>query len=200
MSWPLVALTSDLLRPTAWPVYKNTGESATENKQVLKEPMPRWRPNAEAALTSGTPVAAAVQLPAGLVISGVVWLVSAAEATPANRTHLWATLLNSAGKVLAKSADYTSSTNTAMGTNTRRGLLFEATYEVTETGVFYVMVNETMSSTAPMKVECAALAGGMVGAPPVLCGTGPAGQTTPPEIGATLAVTEGANYPYLALV
>jgi hypothetical protein len=87
-----------------------------------------------------------------------------------------------------------------MSGGSRRGLLLSSMYETTEPKVLYAMVNETMSSTSPMKIAGAAVTTGVGEAPPVLYATGPAGQTTPPEAEATLALTAAANAPYLALV
>jgi hypothetical protein len=193
---------SGLLLPTSWPSYKEPGAATQENKPVLAEPaiFLGRRASSELALVSGTPMVCAHEVPAGLLISGIVWFVNAAEGTPANRTHLWAALLNSAGKVLAKTADFTSSTNTSMSGGSARGLQLSATYETTETMLLYAMVSETMSSTAPIKIGGTTVTTGMSAMTPVLYATGPSGQTTPPEVEATLALTAAANAPYLALV
>jgi hypothetical protein len=195
-----VSGSSGLLLPTSWPSYKEPGAATQENKPVLVEPFPRWRVSSELALTSGIPMVSALEVPAGLVISGIVFFVGTAEGTPANRTHLWVTLLNSAGKVLGRSADFTSSTNTALSGGSRRGLLLEATYEPPEPMLLYTMICETMSSTAPIKIAGATGTTGVFEAAPILYATGPGAQTTPPAVEATLALAAATNAPYLALV
>ncbi len=191
---------SKLLFPSSWPAYKEPGTATQESKPVVAEAYPRWRVQAELALASGTPMVCAIAVPAHVVISGIVWFVNAAEGTPVNRTHLWVALLNSAGKVLRASADFTSSANTSMSGGSRRGLLLASTYETTEPMLLYAMVCETMSSTAPIKIAGTTVTTGVTEAPPVLYATGPAGQTVPPTIGETLALTAAANAPYLAFV
>lgn len=186
--------------PTSWPVYKGTGSSEQENKPVVAEPFPRWRVQAEIALVSGTPIACAITVPAHVTISGIVWFINTAEGTPANRTHLWGELLSSAGLVLRKTEDYTSSTNSPMTGGTRRGLLFTSSFETIEPTLLYAVINETMSSTSPIKIAGTTGTTGVFEAPPILYATGTVGQTTPPETGTSLTLTAAGNAPYLALI
>jgi hypothetical protein len=191
---------SKLLLPSAWPVYLGTGASTTENKPVKAETFPRHEANTTLTLTSGTPVICAIPVPAKTVIAGAVWGIKTVEGTAANRTHLWAVLLDSSGKVLRHSADYTSSTNSPMASGTRRGVLFTETYETGEATTLYVALCEVMSSTNPMTLAQKSGETVLTEAAPMTVATGPAGQTTPPEVGATLAFTGTANEPWVGLV
>lgn len=191
---------SKLLLPSAWSVFKGTGSSEQESKAVLGEPSIGRRVSSELALTSGIPIACAISVPAHTLISGMVWFVNVVEGTPANRTHLWGSLLNSSGVVLRSSGDYTSSTNSPMTGGSRRGILFTSTYETTEPVLLYLMLCEVMSSTSPIKIAGTTITTGVIEATPILYATGPGAQTTPPAAETTLALTAATNAPYLALV
>lgn len=189
------------LYPTAWPIYKGTTNSETENKPVVAEPFPRSVINTNLALTSGTPLGCLLTVPPHQVITGVALGVKTTEATPANRTHLWAVLTDASGKVLRRTPDYTSSTNNPLNSNTRRGLLFETAYEAgPEWTNLYVLICEVMSSTAAAAIAIKTTEAMTLEGAPVLSVTGPVSQTTAPTLETVWTLTPTFNMPWLALV
>lgn len=193
---------SKFLLPNAVPVYKEVGGGSTENKASIAESFARSQATNTLAITSGTPILAAISAPPKKVISAIGFYVSALEGTPANRTHLWVALLNSSFEVLRKGLDYTSSTNTPLVAARIRGLKLESTYESGAEGeLLYALLCEVMSSTAAISI---AVREGIQGIDsenaPFLSGLGNAGQTTPGALPSPVTVGGNNKVPYMVLL
>jgi hypothetical protein len=190
-----------VLLPSAWPIYLKNNEGATENRAVVAEPYPRYVANTGILLTSGTPIGCAIPVPPKTRITGFACGVKTVEGTAANRTHLWGVLLDSAGKVLRRTQDYTSASTNPMNSSTRRGFSFTEAYETGESPVvLYVLLCEVMSNTNPVTLICKSGEQALTEGAPNLMVIGPAGQTGPPEVGATLALSGTFNEPWFGLV
>jgi hypothetical protein len=83
--------------------------------------------------------------------------------------------------------------------STRRGVLLTETYETGAATILYAAVCEVMSSTACMAIPQKSNEQVATEGAPILSATGTVGQTTPPELGATLELKGSAQGPYLAL-
>jgi hypothetical protein len=196
-----------LLKLTKAKVYKNTTETATEEKPVLAESQSRNSVTTTFALASGTPVFSAIEVPAKTLISALGFYVATLEETPANRTHLWVALLNSKLELVLKSLDYTSSANTPLfAAAPPRALKFTATHESgSEAEVYYGLLCEVMSSTKPIVVGATSAVQGLSssaeGREPYLSGLGETGRTTPESLAATVVPSGGASArPYMVLL
>jgi hypothetical protein len=187
--------------PTAIKTYKEPSSSEIETRAVLAESSPRAGFGGQTVtLTSGTPVFVAIPVKAGQVIAGLAFAVSAAEGTPAERQHLWIALLNSKFEKLKVSADYTSNVNTSLTAGSIRALKFASSYEVPESGVLYGMVCEVMKATNPITLVQRESNSFVMAAAPMICGKGPAGQTTPEALPEKVTTTESGQAPWLAFV
>jgi hypothetical protein len=190
---------SKLLLPSEVLMYKEPGTGITETKAAIAESFIRSQATNTLVLTSGTPVFAAIPVPAGKVISGIGVAVTATEGTPANRTHLWGAILNTASTVLKRTVDFTSSVNTVMNTGHVRGLKLESTYETTEASIIVAAICEVMSSTNPITIgtrEGMAVPSEV----PLLGGTLNAGQTTPGGLPSPATPTATVKVPYMVLL
>ncbi len=189
-----------LLIPSAVHVYKNPSEAATEEKKAKVHSGPRELFNTTTlVLTSGTPLIGLEEVPPFTVISWIGVYTVAVEKTPANRTHLFVALLNEAGEVLEKSLDYTSAANTPMSALVLRAIYLTTPYE---TGASWTrlrpLICETVSAEAALTIASREN-NALLEEPPVLCGTGNAGQTTPAELPGTLTITPTIKRPYFVL-
>lgn len=176
-----------------------------EGRLVLAESFSRLTIQQNYQLVSGTPVVAAVEVPAKTKYKGVGFFVWKLEGTPANRTHLWVAVLNSAREKLHFSEDFTESAHTSFTENGIKAISLGAEYESGSSAeLLYLVLCEVMSSTEPIQVAAAANTGrgaALAGAEPWLAFLGPTGQTTGAGLEATVgksATTE--KTPYLVLV
>jgi hypothetical protein len=190
----------NLLLPSEVKTFIEPGASTSEERAAVAQSIARTVPTGSLLTpASGIPVLAAVAVPPKKVIRGIGFFVGALEGTPANRTHLWVALLNAKREVLARSADFTSSTNTAFSINKIMALKLESSYETGPAGeLLYLMWCEVMSSTVALSIGFRELSNALL-TPPVLCGTG-AAATTPPALAATITLTAGFKYPYLVAI
>lgn len=143
-----------------------------------------------AAYTTGGQVAAnALVLPAGLQVNNVAVLTGGTGAT--GPTHFWTGLTDANLNVLAVSSDQGSG---AIAGSTVFKLAMSSPYVIPTTGLYYVVASVSASTTAPTAAG-AALAGGVAGMAPIMCGSAGT-QATPPTVGTQLnsgAVTQNGN-------
>ena len=170
---------------------------------MLAESRPRLHVNTTLLLSSGIPIGVSIEAPAKTVIRGLAWATEAEEGTAANRTHLWVALLNSKLEVVARSADFTSNTNTQLtGGVTPHGLPFEASYETgASPEMLYGVLCEVMSSTNPITIAVSnTTRTGLAERAPRLTFLGETGRTTPASLASTVVPSAGtANQAYMAL-
>ena len=185
--------------PTKANVFKGTGAATTEEREAIAESMSRQIVANSLVLTSGTPVAAMIEVNAKKKCNGVLYSVTAAEGTPANRTHFWVALLNEKLEKIAQSADYTSATNTPAAAGTIRGLLFEAAYETAVQERLYAVICEVMSSSAAVTIATREGTATLSAEPPALAGALNAGQTTPGALPSPATLTGNGKNPWLAI-
>ena len=127
---------------------------------------------------------AAIVLPQNETVSNITLQVGGSAFTLADVSHGWYALCNSSRVVLAVSADQTSgnwgSTFTAVT------LPMAAPVTLTYTGLYYIALCITFTSTSGEFPALPATLGNITNNAPILQGTSSAGQTTPPAAGATL--------------
>lgn len=140
-----------------------------------------------AALTSGTVYVNALPIDAGAIIRNISLFPTTAEATG---THAWAGIANSAGTVLAVSADNTGAAYfgpvaTAVATPLAAPLV--APYS----GLYYAFVCVVATTTPVFAAAPALTHANIPGIAPVLCGSTLTGQTTPVAVGSALGAITG---------
>lgn len=142
-------------------------------------------------LTSGTPVETAIWLPANAVLTKCAYFHGTTVGV--SLTHRWMWLRGYEGKVMAVTNDTTSTAPTASALN---AFTFSASTRIPYSGIYYLGVCAVFSGTAPVLAGFASISA-LNSVPPILAGTGPTGQTTPPAVAALLAQTVGgANFAY----
>lgn len=182
--------------PSKIKVYKGTGESTTEEREGGYESIPRILvPNNSRTLTSGTPIAARIEVAAKKMIHGFAWMTIGLEAEPASRTHLWIALVNSALEVVARSADYTNHTDTPLEKEGLRGLLFESSYETKALEALYAVICDVVSGGTCLSV--ATVEGKPIKEAPPMGAATAGGQTTPIAVSSTVALTAITQAPYV---
>lgn len=141
--------------------------------------------------TTGTVVAFAIPIEAGLLISNVTLTSIAAES---GGTHAWVGVADNTGKILGISADNTGAAYFAANTVTTTALA--APFTTTYTGLYYGFVNVTAGTTVPTFAAAPAFAHVAISTvAPIVCGTALTGQTTPPAVGTSLGtITPTANH------
>lgn len=132
---------------------------------------------------SGTPVWRLASLVAGVPITSVnTWVTGTAKA---GGTHGWCAIVSVAtGKVVAVSADNTDAATTWGNNNAVQVINLTAQYIPPVSGAYWLVV-DVNATTMPTLAAGAALDTNLANRPPILCGTGAAGQTTPPTVGST---------------
>jgi hypothetical protein len=200
----LVTADSYLFLPDLIPTYKNNAEVATENLPAIAESVPGWIGTTTHALTSGTPSGAAVLVPAGKEIKAIGFFVSALEATPANRTHLWGAVLDATTKLpLGKTADYTSSVNTPLEAAEFRALKLTAPIAASATRrLVHVILCDVVSSGTPLTITKREATSGVVNnARTIKRGvTTPGSMAGPSSLAEPTTITSSSNTPYLLLI
>lgn len=185
--------------PSKVKIFKGTSSAETEERAGAAESMERFYAGNSLLLTTGTPVAARIIVPAKKVLHGLAFYTSAVEETAANRTHLWVALLNEKLEMVAHSLDYTSAEKAPMVATKLRGFLFTATYETAKLEALYGVVCEVMSSSKPISIgtkEGSALDE----EPPIIGGTLNTGQTTPEGLPSPATLTAVLQAPYMVAV
>jgi Pectate lyase superfamily protein len=139
-------------------------------------------------LVSGTVYAAAIPLPANLLISNLTLQVGSSAFTVV--THGWYALLDSGLVVRAVTADQSGGNWTNTFTPVTLSVSASA-YTTTYTGYYYVAFCATFSSAGIFPAKTAPV-GGLAALTPVLAGSSSTGQTTPPSTGTALAALTSA--------
>lgn len=165
----------------------------------LARTMPRGAitANSVSGLSSGGAVnVRSIPLPAGLVVSQLAIVFGGTAAV--NPTHFWLALTDPQLNVLAVSADQLAAaqTNAAM-----MKLAMTVPYVIQQTGLYYVAVSSSASTTAPTLTGNTP-AGGIPGPAPVMAGT--AGSLgPPPAVGVQInsgTITAGVGSSFAAWV
>lgn len=144
--------------------------------------------------TAGVVGFKSIVLPAGLVVTNIQLIFGGTAAS--GPTHFWIGLTDAQSNVLAVSADQGSA---AQNNATPIKLPMTIPYVIQQTGLYYVAVSSTATTTAPTLTGNTP-AGGTPGQAPTWCGTG-AAQSTPPAIGANLgAITAGTSAAFAAWI
>lgn len=147
---------------------------------VLGESFPRILASANYPFTNVTPRFTAIELAAGLTISRMTLITG--NTAQIGGTHGWYALTDSAFKVLAATADQTSTFWNA--THTPFTLPFTGSVTTAYRGVYYVFASVS-GNTEPAFVGLPAPISGAATAAPILGGTGSATQPLP-AVGSTL--------------
>lgn len=130
---------------------------------------------------TGVTYMAALWLPAGLTMSNINFIVGTSSTV--TQTHAWAGLADNTGKVLAVTADRTSTVFTASAT-TPITMTFTGSFTTAYTGIHYILFSCSTSGTMPALVGIPT-PNASVAAAAVQAGSGPT-QAAPPSLGATL--------------
>jgi len=142
------------------------------------------------AATSGTIIAFAIPIEAGLLISNMTLVSIAAEATG---THAWVGIANSVGTVLGVSADNTGAAYFAANTVTTTAIA--TPFTTTYTGFYYGFVNVTATTVPTFAAAPALTHAAIATVAPIYCGTALTGQTTPVAVGSSLGtITPTVNH------
>lgn len=142
---------------------------------------------------TGTVLAKAIGLPAGLTVSTITMLIGA---TPASGpTHSWAGLTDASLNVLAVSTDKTS---TALPANMPMAYAMGTPYVIPTTALYYIVYSTSATTTAPTLAGNGLASGVPNTSSPVICGTAGT-QAAPPSLAAqlnsgTVAATTTANF------
>lgn len=131
-------------------------------------------------LTSGRPVFAAVRLVAGTHV-GKIHCWTRGAGTP-RYSHQWGAVLDSAGTVMAVSADTTSQFRADAA------VTFAVDYWPAETGLYYIAINATFTGAGPSVSAAPSLPYRMAGFSTDICGTAGSGFTAPPSPNARLTL------------
>jgi hypothetical protein len=137
--------------------------------------------------TTATAVVSAVDLSEGDLVAHLTFVTGATAG--ATNTHQWAALLNSAGKVLAVSADGSG----ALTANAAHAFALGTAYAVTASGIFYAVLGVS-GGTQPSVMAKADGTATVAGLAPKVAAT--VSQTAAPAVGATLTLTAAAHRPY----
>lgn len=132
--------------------------------------------------TTGQVAVTSLPLPAGLIVTSIMTGIGNTGAT--GPTHFWMALTDAQLNVLAVTADQTGATQAA-GSAIKAAVTIP--YQVSQTGLYYVAVSSSASTTAPTLAGAGVAITVVISAigAPVLCGTA-GSQTTPPAIGTQL--------------
>lgn len=155
-----------------------------------------------AVLSSGRVSAVGMYLPAGMVVSNIIWV--SATTAGGTLTNQWAFIADASRVMVARSADGTSG---AWAANTAKTFAIaqiasgaSSTYTIPTTAFYYVglMVAATTVPTL-LSAPAAAITTGLNLAP-ILSGTSNTGMTTPPGFPTTFnALTVAGTPPYVYL-
>lgn len=138
-------------------------------------------------LASGTLRAGPVGLTAGQVITAGNFINTASISAV---THIWYVIMDSAGKVLAVTADDTSG---VWGVNATKTLNFTSQFIAPTTGLYYFGVCAV--GTTPPTIPGVSLSNTAYTFAPMIAPT-VASQTTPPSVGTTLTLVAGSVNPW----
>lgn len=181
--------------PEALAVFNDNTANATANRACLFESVKRGESAVSTILlTSGQPIGTLVTVPAGKIFTAASVGVATAEATPAEREHLWLCVTDLTGKVLAVTADYTSSVNTPMENGKIRGMKWAAAIAASaEVKQYIVYVMNKTKSGNPLTLQAVKGAAFMMSPAPKLAVLGNVGMNAPPTVGETLEMKETGN-------
>jgi len=134
-------------------------------------------------VTGGTVMLRQIILPKGLTAGAMTMATNTTAKT--GGSHGWYVVTDQYLNVLAVTADQTDAA-TVWGTiYTPYKLPFTSLLSCAYTGVYYAGVM-IVATGRPNLVYTPGTNAGLWGAPPILCGTSSAGQTTPPAVGSQL--------------
>jgi hypothetical protein len=144
---------------------------------------------------SQTPVpgrlqANSIELPAGLVVTSLTFCTGANAV--AGLAHGWYVLMDNTFKVLATTADQTSSAWGSTGSLVT--LALSSPFTTTYTGQHYAGWMISAGTVTNVMAGSPSMYNGPAAGPPVLCGTYGSGLTTPPSTGSALTLTANAYW------
>jgi hypothetical protein len=151
---------------------------------------PRDRSTAYGAPNSGTVYMRQIDLPAGYTANART--ASVGVIAKLGGTHGWYVVTDMNMNVLAVTADQTDAATVWGTVSMPYSLPFTSTLACPYTGYYYVGLC-VVATTMPVFVNSGLLIPGISAIPPVLCGNGSTGQTTPPAIGSQLAAPTGSS-------
>lgn len=168
---------------------------------ALAQSMPRSMPlSGQNIMLNGTALMQLTGFNAGQSVAGVIFTAGGTGLTQgATSNHLWAALCNSSGIVRAVTTD---DTNPTWALNTEHAFTFASAYVIPTGGQYYLVVNFTGTGAGAAFPTLLGTTQSLTtgnSKSPILCAAGPAAQTTPPAIGATLTVgaaKAGVAYAY----
>lgn len=155
---------------------------------ALAETYPRMFAGGLPALSSGQTYVTAIPLQKGMTVTNITYITGTGAET--GGSHGWCGLLDSAGKVLAVSADQTGATVWSPGGH-EITIAMGTPYAVTVTGVYYLAVSVTASGMPNLMGINSMSNTSAAGQSPVLSATGGT-NNTPPSVGTTLTLTAQA--------
>ena len=158
---------------------------------VIAQTIPDSIASSTVTLTAGTIIQSYIGLRAGQTVTNLSFITAGtAASTPTNQWAGLAYPVGSAPKVVAVSAD---GTTTAMAANTVITMALATPYVVPTTGWYlaFVCVAGTTGPTAAAAVTLGSAGRGA--AAPWLGGPGGTGKTTPPAVASTLTATSAAG-------
>lgn len=139
-------------------------------------------------LTSGTLYVRAIQIPAGVTVSNLTFMVGGTA--EAGGSHGWYALLDSSMTVRAVTADQTAAAKWG-ATFTTYTLPVASAYETTYSGLYYVGVC-VVASTMPAFVAGPGGLSPLTTLAPDLMGSSSTGLSTPPSTGTAMASISGS--------
>lgn len=151
--------------------------------------------NSVTAMTSGQLLVVAIDLPAHRTINSIAFMSGSAAAV--NPTHQWFVIADSALNVLGKTADDTSA---AWAANTQKPLALATPFVTTYTGLYYVGVLVTATTTMPNFYGVLHSNQNANAVPPIRAASSTTGLTDPASLGPTLAaLTATGRVPWVVV-
>jgi hypothetical protein len=145
-------------------------------------------------LTTGTVQCTLIGLVKGQIITNINLNSGAASVS---QTHCWAAITNAGASstatvatVLAVTSDLTTTSTTATALQT---LALTSAWTVPSTGLYYIHVLATATTTMPTFDAFAATAGVRGTQYPIIAGTGSTSQNVAPTVGASLAIPQSGG-------
>jgi hypothetical protein len=179
------ALTTETSRATTAEGVLTTAVAAADRGLRLKptgviaSTVPRSTPLVNATNSSGTLRGTLIDLPSGLLISGIAFCTLSTALT--NQTNQWFALLDSSYNLLRQTVN---DTTTAWPINTRKALALTSTFTTTYAGFYYLCEVVTNSPSAAYGMAVSQSTLGVISEPPILGIVGDTGLTTtcPPTV------------------
>jgi hypothetical protein len=165
-------------------------------EDVVRVPYPRRFATTQMVVNNGTAHMVALPAAAGDVLSGVRTR-STSVGGSSGLTNSWAVLSDSAGNVLAKSAD----DQTEWANATTRTFMFDTPYDVVEDELLRVGIVVLAATTRPTIPASAGMNTATANLDPTPCNWSHAGLTTPAALGASFAGTSlSLSSPYYEVI